>query len=81
MNTDLPCIIHECESNADGLVVVNHEEPEITIFMIPACKAHAETMQHTNFTIELRFNEPPVITMGESLAGIKPDLTLRFEAF
>jgi hypothetical protein len=81
MTMELQCIIQDCTLKAEGLVCVNLDDPEITIFMIPACAGHGGKMKSANFTIELRLAETPIVTLGEGPAESRPDVSLRFEAF
>ncbi len=74
----LKCIIRECNDDAAGLVCVNLHEPEITVFMIPACVGHGEVLKTNQFFIQLNINEPPVVDVG---TADQVDLTLRFEPF
>lgn len=79
---NLHCIIKDCDREADGIVMLNHNDMEITLFMIPSCTDHAQTMQHTNFAIELRLDANPIVTIGDTnIPGISSDLSFTFDSF
>lgn len=78
----LMCIINSCDADADGIVMVNHNDMEITMFMIPACTAHAEVLKNNAFNIQLNINENPrVEVLPGVLATLPADLTLSFVSF
>lgn len=78
---DLKCIITECDKDAVGIVCVNMHDPEITVFMIPACTKHGEEMKVKRFLIQLNLNEPPEVEFIDGAVVPNANLTLRFEAF